>query len=112
MSVSLQSDTSVTHVLGLAYCEPDPLLVEHVPHSRFDGLVARRSGAYCVSGSTGGQIYGIVGYLGRQNSFAGIVAINVEQLATADPRLVLERSDERRVGLGCVGTCIASVLPF
>ncbi|HEY9539277.1 MAG TPA: serine protease [Kiloniellaceae bacterium] len=89
-SVSVQFDTAVSQVLGLAYCEPDPLLVEHVPHSRFDGLVARRSGAYCVSGSTGGQIYGIVGYLGRQNSFAGIVAINAEQLATADPRLVLE----------------------
>src|SRR3546814_2325879 len=73
-SVSVQFDTAVSQVLALAYCEPDPLLVEHVPHSRFDGLVARRSGAYCVSGSTGGQIYGIVGYLGRQNSFAGIVA--------------------------------------
>src|SRR3546814_11732495 len=83
-SVSVQFDTAVSQVLGLAYCEPDPLLVEHVPHSRFDGLVARRSGAYCVSGYTGGQIYGIVAYLGRYTSFACIDAINYEHIDTAE----------------------------
>src|SRR3546814_7971848 len=49
-SVSVQFDTADSQVLGLAYCEPDPLLVEHVSHSRFDGLVARRSGDYCLHG--------------------------------------------------------------
>lgn len=86
---SVQFDNAISQALGLANCAPDPLLVEHAPHMRFDGLVARRSGVYC-SGFSGGQLYGIVGYLGRQNSFAGIVAVNAEELAFAEPSLVLE----------------------
>lgn len=92
-SISVQFDNAISQALGLTFCQPDPALTEFVPHSRFDGLIARRSGAYCASGYFGGQIYGIIGYLGRQNSFAGIVAVNGEPHATGfsgDPDLTRE----------------------
>ena len=91
--VSNQFEASVSQLLGLSYCQPDPMAVEDYPHTRFDGLIARRFGANCISGYSGAQIYGIIGHLGRLNSYAGIVAVNAAQQATGafgDPEQTLD----------------------
>lgn len=80
--VSQRFDFAVGQFLGVGGCSPDMALMEPAPHTRFDGLIARRSGAYCFDGFTGAQEYGIVGYLGRENAFAGIVAHNGDLMLT------------------------------
>lgn len=74
--VSQQFDIMAGQAYGFAACEPDFAFLEPVPHYRFDGLIARRQGAYCQQYGSPELSYGIVGYLGRDNSFAGVVAVN------------------------------------
>ncbi|WP_340116201.1 serine protease [Pelagibius sp. 7325] len=91
--VSTQFEGAVVQLLGLSYCQPDPAAMEPYPHTRFDGLIARRSGTYCVNGYTGAQLYGIIGHLARLNSYAGVVAINAAQYANGaylDPQQTLD----------------------
>jgi hypothetical protein len=80
--VSNQFEAAISQLFGLSYCQPDPTAMEAYPHKRFDGLIARRYGAYCMNGYTGTQLYGIIGHLGRLNSYAGVVAVNAAQYAT------------------------------
>lgn len=91
--VSNQFVAAVSQLLGLSYCEPDPTAMQAFPHTRFDGLIARRYGAYCVNGFSGAQLYGIIGHLGRLNSYAGVVAVNAAQYsngAYGDPQQTLD----------------------
>lgn len=63
-------------------CAADPMLVEPVPHFRFDGLMARRQGAYCLSSYATDPTYVFLAHLAREDSFAGIVAVNEEYALT------------------------------
>ena len=91
--VSNQFDIAAGRMLNLGPCQPDLMWMEPVPHFRFDGLIARRTGVSCFDAFSGEQVYAVVGYLGRENSFMGVAAINHDLLATnmgGAPELIRE----------------------
>ncbi len=81
-AASLEFERLVGEGYGFMGCQPDPALMELVPHVRFDGLVGRRQGAYCWTGSDAVPAYAIVAYLARGDDFAGVVAINEDYGST------------------------------
>jgi hypothetical protein len=76
-SASLGFETDVVGLLQ-ASCAPDANWSQLLPHTRFDGLVARRQGYYCDF--AGGAIpgYGMVGHFTRAASYAAVAAFHME----------------------------------
>lgn len=76
--VSNQFVNTLSQGLGFTNCQFDPAFSQAVPHSRIDGLLARRFAALCYHAQSGEQAYNFVAHLGRMNSYLGIVAVNGE----------------------------------
>lgn len=76
--VSNQFVNTLSQGLGFINCQADLAFSQAVPHSRVDGLLARRFAALCYHAQSGEQAYNFVAHLGRMNSYLGIVAVNGE----------------------------------
>lgn len=86
--VSNQFVNALSLGLGFSNCQADLNFSQAVPHSRIDGLLARRFAALCYHAQSGEQAYNFVAHLNRLNSYTGIVAVNGEFYDTgayADP---------------------------
>ncbi|TQV77853.1 S1 family peptidase [Denitrobaculum tricleocarpae] len=76
--VSNQFVNTLSQGLGFTNCQADLAFSQAVPHSRVDGLLARRFAALCYHAQSGEQAYNFVAHLGRMNTYLGVVAVNGE----------------------------------